>query len=226
MNVTLDIQNDIALITIDDGNKNVINHEVLTELESAWEKAEADASAVILAGREGSFCAGFDLNVMTGSDRDAGLKLGQRGGRFAHTLFGSAIPTVGLAAGHALTIGAVWMACCDIRIGESGAFKYGLREVALNVPFSAWPLQPLKERLARQHLVPAILHSRMYDPEGALEAGFIDQLVPAGAGMDAAMAAAAGLAELPRKAYSVSKRVLRAEPLAIMAAELHSSASA
>lgn len=226
MNVTLDIQNDIALITIDDGNKNVINHQVLSELEHAWEQAEADASAVVLAGREGSFCAGFDINVMTGKDRNASVELGHRGGRFAHTLFGSAIPTVGLATGHALTIGAVWMACCDIRIGENGTFKYGLREVALNVPFSAWPLQPLKERLARQHLIPAVLHSRMYDPEGALEAGFIDQLVPAGTGMEAAMAAAAGLAELPRKAYSISKRQLRAEPLAIMAAELLSSTGA
>ena len=37
MTVTLDISDDIAVITIDDGGRNVINHEVLDALEPAWE---------------------------------------------------------------------------------------------------------------------------------------------------------------------------------------------
>ena len=55
---------------------------------------------------------------------------------------------------------------------------------------------------------------------GALEAGFIDRLVPAGEGMAAAMTAAAELAGLPRKAYSATKSLLRAESLAVMAKDL------
>ena len=33
MSVTTDIQDDIAIIRFDDGNKNVINHELLDDLE-------------------------------------------------------------------------------------------------------------------------------------------------------------------------------------------------
>ena len=220
MTVTLAIEDRLATLTIDDGGKNVINHDVLDQLEAAWEKVEADASALILTGRPGSFCAGYDISVMTGGDQGAAAKLGQRGGRFAHKLFGSRMPTVAVSTGHAFTIGAVWLACCDVRIGEAGRFKYGMSEVALNVPFSAWPLEPLKARLNPQHQIQALLHSRIYDPEGALEAGFIDELVEEGKGMERARAVASELARLPGEAYSQSKRQLRSEALAVMAEDL------
>ena len=220
MTVSLNIEDDVASINIDDGGRNVINHDVLDELEAAWEKVEADAKALILSGRPGSFCAGYDISVMTGDDPDAAARLGQRGGRFAHKLFGSRMPTVAVSTGHAFTIGAVWLACCDIRIGEAGSFKYGMSEVALNVPFSAWPLEPLKARLNPQHLLPAVLHARIYDPAGALNAGFIDELVGEGEGMEKARAAASELAKLPGKAYGQSKRQLRSEALAVMAEDL------
>jgi enoyl-CoA hydratase len=220
MTITLAFDDDVAHITIDDGGKNVINHEVLDELETAWEKVEADAKALILSGRPGSFCAGYDISVMTGDEPDAATRLGQRGGRFAHKLFGSRMPTVAVSTGHAFTIGAIWLACCDIRIGESGRFKYGMSEVALNVPFPAWPLEPLKERLNPRQLIPAILHARIYEPEGAVEAGFIDELVGEGEGMEKARALASELAKLPGKAYGQSKRQLRSEALAVMAEDL------
>lgn len=218
--VTLDIEERVAVISIDDGGKNVINHEVLDELEVAWEEAESDAGAVILSGRPGSFCAGYDISVMTGDDPGAAARLGQRGGRFAHRLFGSQRPTLAVCTGHAFTIGAIWLACCDVRIGESGRFKYGMSEVSLNVPFSAWPLVPLRERLDSRHQIRALLHSRIYDPEGALEAGFIDELVAEGVGMAKARADAIELAELPHPAYGQSKRQLRSEALAVMAEDL------
>ena len=218
--VKYEVIDQVATITIDDGAKNVITHEVLGELEEAWAKAQDQARAVILCGRPGSFCAGYDINVMTGADRQAAAELGQRGGRFALQLFGSKMPTVAVCAGHAFTIGAVWLACCDVRLGEQGAHKFGMREVALNVPFSDWPLEPLKERLDRHEFIPAILHSKIYDPQAALQAGFLDQLVDPGAGMSEAAAQAAELAKLPSKAYAATKGVYRKEALLRMAQDL------
>ena len=221
MTVSISVDNAVAAITIDDGGKNVINHAVLDELEAAWERAQADdVQAFLLSGRPGSFCAGYDISVMTGNDPNASKELGRRGGKLAYQLFARAKPLVGLSAGHAFTIGALWLACCDIRIGEQGRFKYGMTEVALNVPFSDWPLEPLKARLDSRHLIPAILHSRVYSPEEALNAGFIDELVPTGEGLSAAMAAAMELAQLPQPAYGKSKQTLRKDALAVMAADL------
>jgi enoyl-CoA hydratase len=218
--ITTTFHDDVALVTFDDGKRNVVNHEVLDELEAAWDEAEARAKAIVLAGRDGSFCAGYDIRVMTGDDGAAARELGRRGGRFARRLYASPRPLLAASAGHSFTIGVLWMACCDVRVAERGAHKYAMTETALNVPFSPWPLEPLKARLAPSQQIPAILHSQVYDPAGALDAGFVDLLVDPGAAVAEALARAAKLAELPGAAYAASKLELRRASLAIMDADL------
>ena len=107
MSVTLTIENDVALITMDDGKKNAVTQAVLADLESALDTTEVDAKAVVLAGRPGSFCAGFDLATMTGGDRQAARALGSRGGALAVRLYSFPKPLVAACTGHAFTIGAI-----------------------------------------------------------------------------------------------------------------------
>ena len=58
------------------------------------------------------------------------------------------------------------------------------------------------------------------DPAGAVDAGFLDRLVPEGEAIDAAVELAAQLAKLPTKAYAGNKLVPRQQSLKIMAASL------
>jgi len=220
MIVTLEKHNDVGVILIDDGNKNVINHQVLDELEPTFAEAERDTKAIVISGRPGSFCAGYDISVMTGDDPGAASELGLRGGKFAHQLYSSKNPLLAVSTGHAFTIGAIWLACCDIRIGEKGNYKYCMSEVKLGVPFGAWPLQPLKARLSPAHQIEALLHSKPYPPEEAVAAGYIDQLTEPGAGLAVAIDKAKVLARLPQSAYAKSKLQLREEALSVMAADL------
>ena len=60
MPATVEIQNGIALIRMDDGKANAINFEMLAALNNALDQAEAGAKAIVLAGREGRFSGGFD----------------------------------------------------------------------------------------------------------------------------------------------------------------------
>ena len=54
MSVSTDVQGDIAIIRFDDGNKNVINHELLDDLEHAFDQTEhSQAKALILQGQGG-----------------------------------------------------------------------------------------------------------------------------------------------------------------------------
>ena len=71
MQITSELTGDVALITMDDGKKNAITPQAIADLNTAFDGAESDAKAVVLAGRPGSFCAGFDLSIMTGGDMDA-----------------------------------------------------------------------------------------------------------------------------------------------------------
>ena len=220
MAVSYSLENSVAHINFDDGQKNVINHDVLDQLEEAWISAQSEAKAIVISGRPGSFCAGYDLSVMMGEDSAAAVELGARGGKLAHQIFGSDIPVVGCSMGHAFTIGALWLACCDVRIGEEGNFKYGMTEVALNVGFSPWLLVPLREAIHPRYFNSVVMHSRVFQPPEAREAGFIDELLPSGAGLERAKAVAAQLSELPSKAYIATKTLLRSEGLAIMAKDL------
>ena len=219
MNTSIEMREDIAIVEFDDGNKNVVNHAVLDELEAVWEQAESAAGAILFKGREGSFCAGYDIKVMTGADREAANRLGNRGRGIAERIFVSPRPVVGLAQGHAFTIGLVWLAGCDVRFGESGPFQMGMTEVALGVPLRGWSLAALRNRVRTDHQVAALLHSTRYTPEGALEAGFFDHLLPAGEGFKAALAKAGELAKLPADAYRRTKRALRQPVLDLMRAD-------
>ena len=223
MDVSLDLQDDVALITMDDGKKNAITTEALADLNVAMDKAEADAKAVVLAGRPGSFCAGFHLPTMTSGDIDAIRALSHGGGSFALRLWSSPKPLVAACTGHAFTIGAIWMCACDTRVGERGDVKIGMTETKMGMGFGTWPLEPLKARLSQQLWVPTIVQSRVYDADGAVEAGFLDEVVEAGQGVERACAIAAELAQLPGKAYGVNKLITRTESIEAMRADLGSA---
>jgi enoyl-CoA hydratase len=98
--------------------------------------------------------------------------------------------------------------------------QFGMTETKMGMGLGRWALEPLKARLSKQLWVPSIVQSRVYDPEGALEAGFLDQLVPAGRAVERACALAAEFAALPANAYSINKLVTRRESIEIMRADL------
>jgi enoyl-CoA hydratase len=220
MSVTLEIQNDVALVTMDDGKKNAVTQDVLAGLEAALDTAESDAKAMVLAGRPGSFCAGFDLMTMTGDDPEARMALSKRGGAMTVRLYSFPKPLVAACTGHGFTIGAIWMAACDTRVGEEGPFKFGLIETTLGMTLPEWALVPLKERLNPAHFLAAIAQSKIYDPESALEAGFIDELVPSGQSIERACALATEFAALPGNAYAGNKLSMRTQALETMKASV------
>jgi len=220
MEISLDIQDDIALIKMDDGKKNAITQQAVDDLNSALDKSEADAKAIVLAGRPGCFSAGFDLKVMQAEDQEARVRLSNGGGGLALRFFSCPMPLVAACTGHGFTIGAIWMAGFDTRIGELGDYKYGMTETALGMVLPAWAFEPLKARLNPQHYVAAMAQSKLFDPEGAVTAGFIDEVVPEGNSIEAAVAAAGPLSKLPAKAYGGNKLAGREGAIERMTASL------
>ena len=220
MDISIDLQDDVALVTLDDGKKNAITADALVALDAAFDKADADAKAVVLAGRPGSFCAGFDLATMTGGDREAIMQLSLGGGRFAQRLWAFPKPLVAACTGHAFTIGAIWLCACDTRIGERGKFKISMNETKMGMGLGPWSLEPLKARLNPQMWVATIAQARAYTPDEAQGAGFLDEVVEPGEAVARAVAHAAELAALPAQAYGFNKLSTRKDSIAIMEADL------
>ena len=63
-NVTYERRDEIAVLTMDDGKANAINCEMIEEINALLDRAEGEAKALLIMGREGIFCGGFDLRVI------------------------------------------------------------------------------------------------------------------------------------------------------------------
>ncbi|HSJ95819.1 MAG TPA: enoyl-CoA hydratase-related protein, partial [Myxococcota bacterium] len=77
-----------------------------------------------------------------------------------------------------------------------------------------------RERLSKRHLQRATALAKIYDPAGAVDAGFLDRAVPSEQVEAAALEAAATLAALPAQAHALTKRALRRTALETIRASL------
>jgi len=220
--VTTERRDNVLVCHLDDGKANALSSEMITAIAGAIRAAEGDddVSAVVLHGREGKFSAGFDLSVMRGGDLAAMSALVSDGGQLVTTIFGSSVPVVAACTGHALAAGALILLGCDVRVGADIDCKIGLNEVAISMVLPDWAFTIAVERLSRRHLQRAVANARLTDGAGAVDAGFLDEVVPAGEVLDVAVARAHELAALDPRAYAGTVKVLRGDVLTTMEAQI------
>ena len=191
--VTLVRENDIAVITLDDGKANALSFAVLEGLDDALTEAESTAKAVALIGRDGKFSAGFDLGVMTG-DVDGARRLLATGALLGLRLYTFGIPVVLGVTGHALAMGGILTTTADYRVGAEGNFKIGLNEVAIGMPVPTFGVELCRDRLAKAWFTRCVQHATLCSPTQAVAAGFLDEVVPMEVVAPRARAVAAELA--------------------------------
>ncbi len=209
MAATIEIANDIALIRMDDGKANAINFEMLAALNDALDTAEAEAKAIVLAGRPGRFSGGFDLNAFASLGGDGVYKLLDAGAQLLLRLYGSKLPVVAACTGHAIAMGVFILNACDTRVGASGDFKIGANEAVTGMNLPIFALELARDRIALPHQTRAMVQGFIYDPKGAVEAGYLDMLAEADKVEATALGIAAQLAMLPGGSYAWNKNALR-----------------
>ena len=200
----------VAHVLLDDGKANVLNEATCAALRGGIEAAaEARAGALVIHGREGMFSGGIDLSLVRAEDpqhRAAGLQA------VAHTLLAvwtAPIPTVAAVTGHAIAGGAILALACDRRIGTAGSWKIGINETRLRMVFPTWALVIAQAGIRPSAWNATILEGELLDPEGAVRAGFLDEVVAPGGHAGRVAEVAAGLIEIPTRAYAGNKALLR-----------------
>lgn len=203
--VTMSLAGNVALVSIDDGKVNALTPDLLDGLFGALDVAEANAGAVVLAGRPGVFCAGLDLNVMRGGGRPA-MDLLHKGTEVFLRLAEFPRPIAVACTGHALAAGAVMLLCCDIRICAAGTFKIGLNEVAIGLPLPELVVALARARLSPRHFTRACNTAQVYAPAEAVEVGFLDEAGSADAAGDALQVATELAQRLDAEAFATTRR--------------------
>lgn len=205
----------IATITISNGKANALDHEVFTALNRALDQAEQDKAVVILTGQPGIFSGGYDLKEMQKGPQEAAA-LVRTGSTLTRRLAAFPLPVVGACSGHAIAKGAFILLSVDYRIGVEGSFKLGLNEVAIGMTMHHAGIEIARHRLSPAHFYRSVVNAEIFSPEGAVAAGFLDEIVAPGQLMDRAEALARDYQKLNMRAHRDTKRKTKAEYLALL----------
>lgn len=213
------LENSIATITMDDGKANVLSPQMLAELSMALDRASADRAVVVLTGRPGVFCAGFDLTVLRAGGSAVPAMV--RGGfELAVRMLSFPAPVLIACTGHAVAMGAFLLLSGDYRVGAAGPYKITANEVAIGLTLPRAAIEICRQRLTPAHLSRALLLAEVFSPDDGIAAGFLDAVTPAGELQAVARSTAARLATLDMGAHAASKLRARDHTLAAIRAAI------
>lgn len=202
--VTLTTHDGVAVVRFDDGKVNAVSLAACEALRSAFATAATEARAIVLSGRPGFLSAGLDLAVVQSGDVAAFDRLLAAGGALYLEMLRSPVPIVAACDGHAIAAGALLLLCSDHRVGGRTDYRIGVTEVSIGVALPVLGSSLATLRLNRRYLHRAAVLAERFDPETAVDAGFLDEL--ADDAVAVAVERARELAELDRTAYVETKR--------------------
>lgn len=223
--VTRETQGGVRVLRLDHGKPNSISEAVSLELMEALRDAEKTADAVALFGKPGMFSGGFDLPTMA-KGPEAAAAMVKAGGQLLMSIFDHPKPIVVGCTGHAIAMGAFMVMAGDYRIGARGSFKIGANETAIGMTLPTFGIELSRTRLSKRHYDRAIVQSTIYDPEGALEAGFLDVLVEPERLEGEVLEVAARLGALKQPAFRNNKRLAHGPTVELIRSTLDANIAA
>ena len=209
----------VAILTLNRPDRlNALSHGLLRRWHEILDDLLYDYSCrvVVVAGAGRAFCAGMDLNAVAAGElwvEDVGHTQGtyalqEAVGRLVLKLRKIPQPVIsvvhGVAAGGGLSI-----ACAaDVRIGEPAATfnpAFSRLGVSGGDMGSSWLLPRV---IGFDKAAEMLLTARDLGAEEALELGLLGQLVPTGAGLDAALEVAGRMCEVAPFTSRMTKSLL------------------
>lgn len=204
---------DAVTIQLNNGKVNALSPAVLQAINEAMDKAETANKPLIITGKEGMFSGGYDLSVMQ-EGIDAARAMVDMGSRLTRRMLSFPLPIIAACNGHAIAKGAFFLLAADYRIGVNGPFKISLNEVAIGMTMHHVGIELCRGRLAPVYFNRAIINAEVFDPSGAVDAGFLDKTVTGEEALQQeAIAVARQMASLNATAFAASKVKARKQQL-------------
>lgn len=206
------LEDGIATLTLNNGKVNAISPDVIAAFNAALDQAVADRAVVIITGQPGILSGGYDLKVMTAGPKEA-VALVTAGSTLARRLLSHPFPVIVACPGHAVAKGAFLLLSADYRIGVDGPFSIGLNEVQIGMIMHHAGIELARDRLRRSAFHRSVINGEMFDPQSAVDAGFLDKVVTAEELQGAALAAARQLKKINMLAHKNTKLKVRKQLL-------------
>lgn len=198
----------VATLTLANGKVNAISPAVIDGLNAGLDQAEKEGAVVVITGQPGMLSGGYDLKVMMSSPENA-LNLVAAGSTLARRMLAHPQPIIVACPGHAIAKGAFLLLSADYRIGTEGAFNIGLNEVKIGMTMHHVGIALAQDRLSPAAFQRSVINAEIFTPQGAMTAGFLDQVVAADQLLPTAYAVAQQLKQLNMTAHKKTKRKVR-----------------
>ena len=202
------LEDGIATLTLSNGKVNAISSQVIADFNAALDRAEQDRAVVIITGQPGILSGGYDLKVMTAGPEQA-VNLVTQGSTLARRLLAHPFPVVVACPGHAVAKGAFLLLSVDYRIGVDGPFSIGLNEVQIGMTMHHAGIELARDRLRKSAFHRSVINGEMFNPQHAMDAGFLDKVVQPEELHAAALEAARQLKKINMKAHKNTKLKVR-----------------
>jgi enoyl-CoA hydratase/carnithine racemase len=200
----------VSMLVIDrPAQRNALNPALLGLLVTLLEEADADPAvgAIVLTGGSGVFCAGADIEVISGHSPASYLGSPTR---FAFEAIRRVRkPIVAAVAGFCLGGGCELALSCDLIIAGDNA-QFGQPEINLGIIPGAGGTQNWAPRTGAGPQAEAALMGSLIDAWTARRIGLVDAVVPAEAIVEAGRTYAAEIAAKAPLAVAMAKEALRA----------------
>jgi enoyl-CoA hydratase len=206
--ISYHLEDGIATLTLSNGKVNAISPDVIAAFNAALDQAVTDRAVVIITGQPGILSGGYDLKVMTAGPKEA-VSLVTAGSTLARRLLAHPFPVIVACPGHAVAKGAFILLSADYRIGVEGPFSIGLNEVQIGMTMHHAGIELARDRLRKSAFHRSVINGEMFDPQGAVDAGFLDKVVAADELQGAALAAARQLKKINMTAHKNTKLKVR-----------------
>lgn len=190
---------------------NALNKKTLGELERALTEVEHhdEVRCVILTGAgEKAFVAGADIAEMKGLTAPEAEEMSRLGHRVMDHIERLPMPVIAAVNGFALGGGLELALACDFIYASENA-QLGLPETSLGLIPGFGGTTRLPRRVGVGLAREMIYAARRLKAEDALRAGLVNQVVPAGEVVEAAVKAAEAIAKNGPYAIALAKRLLR-----------------
>lgn len=202
--VSYEIEDGVATLTLNNGKVNALSPAMFDALNDAFDRAEQDRAVIILTGQPGILSGGYDLKVMTSSPENA-IALVTTGSTFTRRMLAHPFPIIVACPGHAIAKGAFLLLSADYRIGVEGPFNIGLNEVLIGMTMHHSGIEVARDRLTKPAFQRSVINGEIFNPHDALDAGFIDKIVPAAELLDVAKAIAQQMKKINMTAHKNTK---------------------
>ena len=162
--------------------RNSVSQQLLQELDEARIRAENDPEVrvIVIRGREGTFCSGFDLDELQGDfiGSSAAYEIAQRSARICDSIFRSPKPSVAVLEGYTTAGGFEIMINCDFAIATEDA-KIGDFHMRRALFGGAGPIYRLPRILGERKAKELMLTGKLLTGLEACEWGLVNAVAPA-----------------------------------------------